>query len=287
MHDWTLDLLRRIRSDEGRDANPAVEKHEENTMLNGKRMVTLALVLPLVLLASVPGAHGAYSVVDVSNGGAIKGKVTFAGSLPEDAIEEITITKNTEVCGEGQRRIVWIDVKDSALRGVFVFLDGIEQGMAWPEPDGGQNLIVQKNCRFTPWAQVVKPGSLTVRNSDSGVLHNINARELIGVERGRPVRRTIFNVGQPEMGDIEQELKVRRSPFVAINCEAHNFMFGYMMAPEHPYAVVVDDRGAFVIDNVPPGTYTLKAWHPKLGLKSAEVTVSAGAAAEMSFEFAN
>jgi hypothetical protein len=31
----------------GRDANPAIEKHEENTMLNGKRILTLAL--PLVL----------------------------------------------------------------------------------------------------------------------------------------------------------------------------------------------------------------------------------------------
>lgn len=254
-------------------------------MLKGKRIRVLLAALPLLLLSGAPGAFGAYAVVDVADGGAIKGKVTFTGTLPEDAVEEITITKNPEVCGEGQRRVVWVDVEGGALRGVFVFLDGIEQGMAWPEPESSKYVIDQKDCRFTPWAQVVKPGALTVRNSDPGVLHNINARELINVEKGRPVRRTIFNIGQPEPGEIEQELKVRRSPFVAINCEAHNFMFGYMMAPEHPYAVVVDDKGGFAIENVPPGTYTLKAWHPRLGLKSTEVTVSAGGAAESNFEF--
>ncbi len=62
-------------------------------------------------------------------------------------------------------------------------------------------------------------------------------------------------------------------------------MFGFMMAPEHPYAEVVGDDGSYAIKDVPPGTYTVKAWHPRLGLKEAKVTVQAKGTAEASFEF--
>ncbi len=108
---------------------------------------------------------------------------------------------------------------------------------------------------------------------------------MIGVEKGRVVKRTMFNFGQPDPGDIEQSLKPRRSPFVAMNCEAHNFMFGFMMVPKHPYAVVVGADGSFALDDVPPGNYTVKAWHPRFGLKKAKVTVPAKGAATANFTF--
>jgi hypothetical protein len=132
---------------------------------------------------------------------------------------------------------------------------------------------------------VIRPGPVTIRNSDKGVLHNINTREMIGVEKGRVVKRTMFNFGQPDPGEIEQDIKPRRSTYISINCEAHNFMFGFMMAPVHPYAVVVKEDGTFNIDNIPPGKYTLKAWHPTLGIKKTKITVTAGAAGETNFSF--
>ena len=204
------------------------------------------------------------------------GKLTFEGALPEDAIELITITKNPEVCdkdpnNKGSREVVWVDVKDGALRGAFVFLSKIKEGKKWPAPEGGHYVILQKGCRFRPWAQVVQRGPITIRHSDGeGVLHNINTRELIGVEKGRAVKRTMFNFGQPEPGDIEETIKPRRSSYIAINCEAHNFMFGFMMAPTHPYAVVVKEDGSYSIDNIPPGKYTVKAWHPRFGVKEIQ-----------------
>ena len=247
----------------------------------------LAVGGALTLAFPTVGETAAYEEVAVTNGGDIKGKVTFGGALSEDAVEQILITKNPDVCGEGYREVVWVDVKDGALRGAFVFIDKIKEGKKWTEPKGGQYLLDQKGCRFIPWAQVVRPGPITIRNSDPGVLHNINTREMIGVEKGRVVKRTMFNFGQPDPGDIEQKLKPRRSPFIAINCEAHNFMFGFMMALKHPYAVVVRDDGSFSIDDVPPGTYTLKAWHPRLGVKKSKVTVPPNGAMEVNFVFSS
>jgi len=250
----------------------------------GRHYLAGAMSLAILLMAA-GFTHAAYKETNVANGGTIKGKLTYKGALPSDAVENVVINKNPEVCGEGYREVVWIDVKGGALRGAFVYIEGIPEGKAWPAPKEGKYLINQKGCRFQPWAQVVKPGSITIRNSDKGVLHNINTREMIGVEKGSAVKKVLFNFGQPDPGDIEKDLKPRRSPHISLNCEAHNFMFGFMMAPEHPYAEVVGDDGSYAIRDVPPGAYTVKAWHPRLGLQESKVTVPAKGTAEASFEF--
>lgn len=245
----------------------------------------------LVLVFPATGFAAKYKAGAVSNGGSVKGKVSFKGALPKDAIDKIAITKNPEVCDKdpknpGYREVVWVDVKDGALRGAFVFIDKIKSGKAWPKPKAGKYIIEQKGCRFRPWAEVVKPGKVTIRHSDGeGVLHNINTREMIGVEKGRVVKRTMFNFGQPDPGDIVKKIKPRRSVFIAINCEAHNFMFGFRMAPKHPYAVVVNEDGTYSLDDVPPGTYTVKAWHPRFGIKKSKVTVAAKGTAKANFAF--
>ncbi len=231
--------------------------------------------------------RGKYTEVDVADGGTVKGKVSFEGAVPADAVEGILITKNADVCGEGEREVVWVDVKDGALRGVFVFIAKIKEGKKWEKPELGDYLVTQKGCRFRPWAQVVRPGPIIIRNSDAGVLHNINARELIGVEKGRVVKKTLFNFGQPDPGDIVDKIKPRRSSYIGINCEAHNFMFGFIMAPTHPYAVVVGDDGSYSIDNLPPGKYTLKAWHPRYGIKKTKITVAAKGMVEANFAFSD
>ena len=254
------------------------------------RLAHLRIPILLALLFISAGAYAAtYQAIDVADGGTIQGKLTFAGELPDGAVEKIAINKNPDICdadGTGYREVVWVDVDNGALRGAFVFIDGITEGKKWPAATDQQYVILQKGCRFRPWAQVVQPGPLTIRHDDGpNVLHNINTREMIGVEKGRIVKRTLFNFGQPEPGDIEKQLKPRRSHFISMNCESHNFMFGFMMAPAHPYAVVVGEDGSYAIDDVPPGSYSLKAWHPTLGIQESTVTISEGGAVEANFSF--
>jgi hypothetical protein len=64
-------------------------------------------------------------------------------------------------------------------------------------------------------------------------------------------------------------------------------MFGFIMAPTHPYAVVVGDDGTFSIDNIPPGKYKLIAWHPRFGIKKTKITVAAKGTVESNFAFSN
>jgi len=245
-----------------------------------------AAALLAVLLATAGTARGAgYKEVSVTDGGRVTGKIAFTGPLPDNAVEKIAINKNPEVCGTDYRNVVWVDVEKGVLRGCFVFLDKVKEGKAWSTPDGGRYMIEQKGCRFRPWAQVVRQGDIYIKHSDKGVQHNINMVELIGVERGRPVERPLINRNQPEPGEAIETVKTVRSPFIAINCQVHNFMFGFMMAPEHPYAAIVEEDGSYTIGDVPPGEYTLKSWHPRLGIQKTKITVPANGEVLASFEY--
>jgi len=231
------------------------------------------LALSAALLATFSIGALAYEAGAVYGAGKVTGKVSFKGA---PVSKKLPITKNNEVCGTGEREIVEVDARSGALAGAVVYVAKIEKGKAWGTLDAP--VLNQQGCRFAPAALVVKKGGeVTVRNSDP-VLHNIHAYEIIGA-----VRRTMFNVGQPDKGDMKQPIKVRRGNVIKIECDAHDFMHAWAFAAENPYAAVTKEDGSFAIDGLPDGTYEVKAWHPVLGEKSMQVTVKGATTA--SFEF--
>jgi len=62
-------------------------------------------------------------------------------------------------------------------------------------------------------------------------------------------------------------------------------MRGYIAVFKHPYFVVTKDDGTFDLSNLPPGTYTIKAWHEKLGTASQTITIGANESKVLSFVF--
>lgn len=62
-------------------------------------------------------------------------------------------------------------------------------------------------------------------------------------------------------------------------------MRGYMAVFKHPYFAVTGMDGSFELKGLPPGTYTITAWHGKLGTQSQKVTVGAGQIQKVEFVF--
>jgi hypothetical protein len=73
---------------------------------------------------------------------------------------------------------------------------------------------------------------------------------------------------------------------VRFKCDVHPWMAAYIGVVAHPYFAVTDAGGAFEITNLPPGTYTLEAWHERFGRRTAQVTIGARQAQTVTFSFA-
>lgn len=231
-----------------------------------------------VFLAFSPFLSEAYEVVTVSNGGQLTGKITFSGAPPPPV--KHLITKDNHVCGKGKVEIREVDVKGGALRGVVVYLEKVKKGKAFSKK-AESAVVDQKKCVFEPYILVARNKSkLTIKNSDP-ILHNIHAYEIIG-----SVRRSMFNLAQPKSKPlVKKKLRVRRTGHVRFECDAHNWMLGFMYVAKNPYYAVVGSDGTFQIGDIPPGSYTLKAWHPVLGVQKKKIKVKAGGKASVSFVF--
>jgi len=72
---------------------------------------------------------------------------------------------------------------------------------------------------------------------------------------------------------------------VHVKCDVHPWMTAYVGVLPHPYFATTGEDGTFAIKNLPPGKYTLEAWHEKLGTQTQEVTVGPSQTATANFDF--
>ena len=60
---------------------------------------------------------------------------------------------------------------------------------------------------------------------------------------------------------------------VPFKCDVHRWMNAYVGVLDHPfYAVTSATMARFELKGLPPGTYTIEAWHETLGTQTQTVT---------------
>ena len=161
------------------------------------------------------------------------------------------------------------------LANVFVYVKNPPAGN-FPPPSTPVTLD-QKGCQYHPHVSGLMVGQpLEIRNSDS-TLHNVHAM---------PNNNSQFNEGQPVQGMTSTKKfdKPELTPF-RIKCDVHGWMKSWMAVMPHPFYAVSQMNGSFTIPNLPPGTYTVVAWHEKYGPKEQQVTVAAKESKALSFSF--
>ena len=137
-------------------------------------------------------------------------------------------------------------------------------------------VIDQKGCMYHPHVVGVRVGQpLQFRNSD-GILHNVH---------GLPKENREFNLGMPATLKEKDTTFNKPEPLFPVKCDVHPWMNAYVAVMTHPYFDVTDEDGTFTLEGLPDGTYTVEAWHEKLGTRTQEVTVQGGKAAPAAFSF--
>ena len=73
----------------------------------------------------------------------------------------------------------------------------------------------------------------------------------------------------PIQGQVIKK-KITKAGVIRVRCDAHVHMSAWIMAIEHPYFAVTDENGSFKLENIPPGTYKVIAWHEPWKLKGKD-----------------
>jgi plastocyanin len=211
------------------------------------------LLAAMVLVLLHPLAGGA---------GEIQGRVLVAGTAP--APKKVPITIDQYVCGTEQVAGDLVVSGAREVRNVVVWIENPPPG-APATPPAAATPMDQKECVFVPRVVIVPAaGTVEFLNSDR-LLHNLHSvsKENASFNRTQPKGRTIpITFGKPEI--------------VRIDCDLHSWMRGWVVVAQHPFYALTDAQGRFKLDNVPPGQYTLRLWHERLGESSRQVTVAEG-----------
>jgi plastocyanin len=164
---------------------------------------------------------------------------------------------------------------NGALQNVFVYVkDGLGD-LRFPVPTAAA-VIDQKGCKYIPHvlgAQVGQP--VEIVNSDP-TLHNVHAI---------PKANQEFNTGQPIQGMKHMHTFSTKEVMVPFKCDVHGWMRAYIGVLDHPFFAVTGPDGSFSLRGLPPGTYTIEAWHETLGTQTQTVTIAAKESKDVAFAF--
>jgi plastocyanin len=166
------------------------------------------------------------------------------------------ITGKIEILDKGQ-------VKRKVIQDVVVFVDGIKA----PVPDALRTekvIITSQNKSFIPHVEAVPVGSTVTFPNMDNIMHNV-----FSISRGNRFDLGLYKSGKKKTHRFD------KSGLVRIYCNIHPQMSAFVLILDNPYYTWAKPDGSFRIENVPPGSYTLRAWHEQ-AQGEAKITVREG-----------
>lgn len=204
----------------------------------------------------VPGGVIAAVVASASTNfiTAIAGRVTLRGEAPPEAPIDMSASPP---CAKLQTNSPttrnFVVSPDGGLPDVFVsIVSGLDR-KRYAIPQTNHELVFV-NCQIEPYVSALMAGQRVLFRSADHITHNVH----------------LMTTNNPEVnlalmdGSASRAVRLP-SPedFLRLKCDVHPWEFAYLSVVEHPFFAVTDTNGSFVIPNVPPGKYTLRALHRK------------------------
>jgi plastocyanin len=217
--------------------------------------------LPLsVLLVTAVCAGGAAFAPAAPQAGRLQGRVTIT----------VPVSKAPPSAAYGARRVEHGGTDSgSELTNVVVFLRDA------PKPQSLQPTrarIVQENETFVPRVVAITRGSTVDFPNADPFFHDVFSLSRSGT----------FDLGSYPRGQTKSQ-QFRRAGLIKVYCHIHSHMSASIMVFDHPFFTIPRADGTFTIDDVPPGTYSVSAWHERIGENTQPVRIEAGRPSEVQF----
>jgi plastocyanin len=147
---------------------------------------------------------------------------------------------------------------------VVIYLEGPSPASI-DSASAGPFKIQQLNRRFTPDMLVVPVGSTVSFPNMDPIFHNIFSLS----------KPKTFDLGSYDKGETRQ-VAFPKPGIVGIYCRLHPNMAATIVVTPNRWYARSDRSGQFQIQNVPPGKYTIVAWHKSAGFFRKSILVESG-----------
>jgi hypothetical protein len=206
--------------------------------------------------------------------GIINGTVSYTGTPAKP--EPINMSKQLECAKLYPKPLMTEKVvtgPGNALQNVVVYISAGASD-ASPVP-ANPAIFDQQNCRYTTHVLAVRVGQdVSISNSDPWS-HNIHPIPRINRE---------WNKLQPPTTP-PFSYSYDKEEFIPVKCNIHAWMLAYFVVLKTSHFSVTGQDGRFALPNLPPGKYTITAWHETFGTQNQEITVMDGQSLTVDFVF--
>jgi hypothetical protein len=205
----------------------------------------------------------------------LNGKVKFEGVVPKP--HSINMAADPSCAKLHSTPALTQDmVADSqgALQNAIVFVaDGLGDHVY--EPPTQPAVLEQKGCMYQPHVLAVRTNQPieVVNNDPTG--HNIHPM---------PLNNREWNKAEPPGSRMDESFG-REEIAIPVKCNIHPWMHTYVAVFKHPFFATTGKDGTFDLSNLPPGTYTIEAWHEKLGTVTQKITLGSNETKEIELVF--
>lgn len=147
------------------------------------------------------------------------------------------------------------------MRDFVVYIKGLIPGATAPAKI---EKVRQKDATFIPHVLPIMVGTTVEWPNEDNIYHNVFSKS-----DANPFDLDLYKRGDPS----KKSPPFNKPGEVDVFCSIHARMSCIILVLENPCFAKTDTRGRYIISNVPPGRYTLVAWHERLPSDTREIVV--------------
>jgi hypothetical protein len=244
--------------------------------MKAKKLFSISVLVIAICVSTQQAVKaGGPPPVSIGNTASVKGIARLEGAAPKP--KAISMAADPSCAKQHPSPVfsqeIMADSKGE-LANVIVFVsDGL--GDRTFDPPSQPIVINQKGCMYEPHVLAMRANQRLQVVNDDPTSHNIHPT---------PANNREWNKAEPPGSQVEDSF-AREEIAIPVKCNVHPWMRSYVAVFKHPYFTVTGKDGSFDLSNLPPGTYTIKAWQEKLGTSVQTITISANETKEINFVF--
>jgi hypothetical protein len=210
------------------------------------------------------------------NEGTVTGTINFVGQVPKPTRID---TSADPVCTQlnPKAETEWVVSSGGKLQNVFVYVKGGPLETYRFERDSDVVAVLQhQNCRYAPHVLGVRVGQPLLIGNGDPTTHNTHPN---------PKNNPEWNQSMASGDTLPVKYFERPEAFIPFKDNQHPWEKAYVGVFDHPFFAISNELGFYKIEGLPPGTYSLVAWHERFGEQSVEITIVPGEIRNLDFAF--